>query len=354
MASAEKSDPFAVEWMHLFDGAMKMPVSAARKPDPHAIEVMRLIDAAIVLPAPVPAAIRAALGIPLPKVPGPLGWEMHEGTFQSGPFTKAKLSYRPDLGSGMLNLDARSDSQSLLELSLDLDRFGARTNLDLNPATAPEGTESQIFSPAGGASEIWFTFTYLTRRFGGVSLRWSPSGWTRPVPPGKERVWDAAPASIFLRSYDNAREVLEYAPARLVWVLHAASDVPEGHRTFGAFTRNEHGLLAGVFATPDGPAVFLGKSLMLIRPGETSVRLEGAGSNPHRSTFSLLHRTQVVNALTYEHRHGVGTNPYDTERKDVDLFALIATGHEREDFFQAYKQDWRRPGAKWAPRHEPP
>jgi hypothetical protein len=347
MASAEKPDPFA-ERMQLFDAAMKL--AAAGKPNLHAVEVMRLIDAAMVLPAPVPAAIQAALGIPLPKVPGPLGWEMHEGTFQSGPFTKAKLSYRPDLGSGMLNLDARTEPQSLLELELPLDRFGPRTNLDLNPATAPQGTASHIFSFAGGAREIWFTFTYLTRRFDGVSLRWSPSGWTRPVPPGQERVWDGAPASILLRSYDNVREVLEYAPATRAWILHAADDVPEGHRTFGAFTRNEHGHVAGIFATPDGPAVFLNKTLMLVRPGETAVQLEDAGSNPHRSKFSLVHRsqprrTQVVDALIYEHRHGVGTNPYDTEREDVDLFAMIATRLEREDFLRAYKRDWCRPEA---------
>lgn len=324
---------------------MKLPVPPARRTSPRATEVMRLIDAAMVLQAPVPAAIQAALGIPLPKVPGPLGWEMHEGEFQSGSFTKVKLSYRPDLGSGMLNLDGRSDAQSLLEPELDLDRFGLPRSLDLNPAAPPEGLDSYIFSAVGGASEIWFTFTHVTRRFKGVSLRWSPAGWTRPVPPGKERVWDGAPASIFLRSYDNVREVLEYAPAARAWVLHAAVEVPQGHRTFGAFTRNEHGLVAGVFATPEGPAVFLGKSLMLIRPGQTSARVKGAGSNPHRSEFSLLHGTQVVNALTYEHRHGVGTNPYDTEREDVDLFALIATRHEQAAFLKAYRQDWRRPEA---------
>jgi hypothetical protein len=308
-------------------------------------EVMRLIDAVIGLPQLDPESIISVLGIPMTRQSRPPHWEMAEGAFDSGPFRSAELSYRTDLGSGMLLLRPRSDN-SLIDLDLDLDRFGPRPT-PTPELSGPEGTSRYIYEVAGGTRTIALSFGALSHRLQGASVRWMPPGWTRPVPPGKERVWDGAPASVFLRSFDNVREVLEYAPATRAWVLHAAGDVPEARRTFGAFTRSyDH--VAGVFATPDGPAVFLDKTLMLVRPGETSVLLEAAGSNPDRSKFSLLHRTvgpqtRDLNALIYQHRHGVGTNPYDTEREDVDLFALIASGLEREGFLQAYKRDWPRP-----------
>jgi hypothetical protein len=310
-------------------------------------EVIRLIDAVIGLLRLDPESIISALGIPMIRQSRPPNWEMAEGTFDSGPFRSAELSYRTDLGSGMLLLKARSDT-SLMDFDLDLDRFGPRpTPTPELSGPDPEGTLTYRYEVAGGTKTIELWFGALSHGLQGASVRWMPLGWTRPSLPGKERVWDGAPASVFLRSFDNVREVLEYALVSRAWVPHAAGDVPEGRRTFGAFTR-EHDHVAGVFATPDGPAVFLDKTLMLVRPGETSVLLEGAGSNLNRSTFSLLHRTagpqtRVLNALIYEHRHGVGTNPYDSEREDVDLFALIASGLEREDFMRAYRRDWLRP-----------
>jgi hypothetical protein len=305
-------------------------------------KIMRLIDAVIVLPQPDPESIIGALNIRMTRTPRPPNWEMAEGSFASGPFRSAELSYRTDLGSGMLLLRVHSDT-ALTDLDLDLDRFGPRP-LPTPESSGPEGTLIYRYEFADGSKLIELSFGALLHRLQCVSLRWMPPGWTRPVPPGKERVWDGAPACVFLRSYDNVREVLEYAPVSRAWVLHPAGDVPEAQRTFGAFTR-EHDHVAGVFATPGGPAVFLDKTLMLARPGETSVRLEAEALSPNRSTFSMVyrnefHQTHVLNSLIYEHRHGVGTNPYDTEREDVDLFALIANRLEQADFLRAYRRDW--------------
>jgi len=44
--------------------------------------------------------------------------------------------------------------------------------------------------------------------------------------------------------------------------------------------------------------------------------------------------------LDYQERLGIGTNPYDNEQEDVDLFAMLAAGLRKEQFFRAYVKDW--------------
>ena len=308
-------------------------------------DVMQLIDAAVVLPKPEPKSIDHALGIVMTRVPGPPNWELAEGSFDGGPFEKAEGSYRKDLGSGALILRARRDP-SLMEFDLDLDRFGPRPT-PIPELSGPEGTSTYSYEFGGGTKTVDLSFAARSHRLQFVAIRWRPAGWKRSVQPGKEAIWNGAPAAIFLRNFDDVREVLEYALPKRTWVLRTVGDVPDADWTFGAFTR-EGDRVAGVFATPEGPAVFVDNSLMLARPGEASVRLEGAGSNRDRSTFSLLHhewpnQTRVLNAIIYAHRQGVGANPYDTERVDVDLFALIASRLERAEFRSAYTQPWRHP-----------
>lgn len=45
-------------------------------------------------------------------------------------------------------------------------------------------------------------------------------------------------------------------------------------------------------------------------------------------------------AMLYRERTGLGANAYDNEAEDVDLFARIALGLRREQFFRAYRKNW--------------
>jgi hypothetical protein len=53
--------------------------------------------------------------------------------------------------------------------------------------------------------------------------------------------------------------------------------------------------------------------------------------------------TLIEFSLHYKNRFGIGTNPYDNELEDVDLFALIASGIRFEPFFRQYTRDWVEP-----------
>jgi hypothetical protein len=152
------------------------------------------------------------------------------------------------------------------------------------------------------------------------------------------------PPIIYLRSYDRFDEFLRYELPRGSFVIITRNDfealaVPAG---FGAFTR-EGNRVAGVFASPRGPVVFVDSQQVNASFGHTSAAIVPA-SAPSMQQFTLIHdhplEANVTLTLTYRERSGLGVNPYDTEREDVDLFALLVSGLNRDQFFRAYTKDW--------------
>lgn len=148
------------------------------------------------------------------------------------------------------------------------------------------------------------------------------------------------PRTLYLESYDRFDEILEY-------------QLPEGNfavalpmlrtHTFGAFTREgEH--VSGVFASPSGPVFFLDARHAVLQFGCSSATIEADRDGSMRQ-FTLRHdegarKGKIEFSLRYRERVGIGTNPYDTEPEDVDLFAMLATGLRSEQFFKNYTKDW--------------
>ena len=100
----------------------------------------------------------------------------------------------------------------------------------------------------------------------------------------------------------------------------------------GAFVR-EGDKVAGVYASPGGPVFFLGTDRVAVRFGEVQVT---ATNNVFR--IAVEGREKIV--LRYAERHGIGTNPYDRERSDIDLFALMARGASDPRWWDAYTKPW--------------
>jgi hypothetical protein len=147
------------------------------------------------------------------------------------------------------------------------------------------------------------------------------------------------PRTIYLRSYDRYDDILAYRlPEGAVAILTRSGFAALGPAlNFGAFCR-EGERVAGVFASPDGPVFFLDAQHVVGRFGRTSAAVTD-GPLPSTQSFTFAHEA-VAFTLVYRKRHGIGTNPYDNDEADVDLFAMIASGVRREAFFRGYTRDW--------------
>jgi hypothetical protein len=112
--------------------------------------------------------------------------------------------------------------------------------------------------------------------------------------------------------------------------------------TFGTFTR-EGDRVAGVFASPDGPVFFLDTQRVLLHFGYASAKVEVAPPGSMLQ-FTLTQEGaaegQIQFALRYNERVGIGANPYDTEPEDIDLFAMLAAGLRKQQFFRNYTKEW--------------
>jgi hypothetical protein len=171
------------------------------------------------------------------------------------------------------------------------------------------------------------------------------------------------PHTIYLTSYDRYSEVLEYNLPSGTFTVHKRDEWERRGLTltFGAFCSErvrlaeavppkqpeavkEHVL--GVFASPEGPVLFMDARHIIGRFGHTTARVDDIvpAQKKNMKIFSLTHRavdgktTDFI--LIYEQRIGLGANPYDNEEEDIDLLALIAASIGHEAFFRLYTKEW--------------
>jgi hypothetical protein len=147
--------------------------------------------------------------------------------------------------------------------------------------------------------------------------------------------------TVYLENYDRFGEFVAYHLPEGTFDVITREDSPRLSlkKTFGWCAREgEH--VAGVFATPDGPVIFLDGQHLVGRYGATSAKVEPTAD--HRILeYTLTHEGSVRFSLRYKERFGIGTNPYDNEPEDIDLFALIAAGLRNEAFFRGYTKAWQ-------------
>jgi hypothetical protein len=150
--------------------------------------------------------------------------------------------------------------------------------------------------------------------------------------------------TLYLKSFDRFNEILEYKLPKAEFAVVPQHDftVLGVAPTFGTFTR-EGDHVAGVFASPKGPVFFLDKERVVCRFGCTSATV-GMAPSGSMLQFTLTHAEPAQEkkefTLRYQERMGIGTNPYDNEPEDIDLFAMLAAGLRKEQFFRNYTKDW--------------
>lgn len=151
-------------------------------------------------------------------------------------------------------------------------------------------------------------------------------------------------STLYLKSFDRYDDILEYhLPDGRFAVIGRQDFSAFGIApTLGTFSRElEH--VAGVFASPDGPVFFLDAQRVLCRFRSTTARVVQLASVVPMWEFILTHvdpaggKTQFT--VFYKERIGIGANPYDTEQVDVDMFAMLAQGLLREEFFKNYTKE---------------
>src|SRR4051812_31526751 len=115
---------------------------------------------------------------------------------------------------------------------------------------------------------------------------------------------------IHLASYDLYQEILHYHYPDGKFAILKRQDVT-APLSFGMFTREEDHV-AGIFASPQGPVLFLDSRHLIGRLGATTASVEP--SRKARFHFTLTHEGKIEFDLHYKERLGIGTNPYDNEQ----------------------------------------
>lgn len=151
------------------------------------------------------------------------------------------------------------------------------------------------------------------------------------------------PHKVFLVSYDDTGEVLEYQPDTGAFAILSRRELERrGLRaTFGGYMREGKHVL-GIFASPGGPVLFHDDARVLGRHGQVTATLP-AHEPGHNRVFTLFEHDAPVFAFEYENRLGVGANPYDNDPEDIDVAASIATNIPHKAFFKLYTKDWVSP-----------
>jgi hypothetical protein len=157
---------------------------------------------------------------------------------------------------------------------------------------------------------------------------------------------DTMTHTVYLHSYDRYVDVLEYhLPDGTFKIIHHDEWEKLGiPLTMGNFCSEDH-YVAGVFATPEGPVFFLNSQHVVGRYRWTVATLEKLPPPPKcMKRFTLFHKElyskTVEFGVIYTERFGIGTNPYDNEEEDVDLFAWIERMLKSEASFKLFTKDW--------------
>jgi hypothetical protein len=121
------------------------------------------------LDPPAVAPVEALLGARLQQTDENPFWTFYQFELPGGPFARGELRLSKAGPHALLGLWPRDDV-ALTEADLDLGRWGAVLNIDINPRIPPEGTDAYIY-PANGA-RVAFQLTHTSRRLRSVALEW--------------------------------------------------------------------------------------------------------------------------------------------------------------------------------------
>lgn len=140
----------------------------------------------------------------------------------------------------------------------------------------------------------------------------------------------------YIRNYDRHDQVLVIDPAKgkQKMVSRDEAQTQGIGKGFGAFVA-EGGHVLGIHASPDGPVLFCDEHSVVARFGVTSAKVTRDATTGILS-YVVIEDGAVCFGTQYQERDGVGTNPYDTEPEDVDLFRMIASGLKKQQFFANY------------------
>jgi hypothetical protein len=145
---------------------------------------------------------------------------------------------------------------------------------------------------------------------------------------------------VYLKNFEQYDVVLEYdIDLGSHQILSRGFVDQEGKGfTFGTFSI-ENNDVAGVLSSPNGPIFF--KNEIRILGSIESIEIKNqACAEPNFRHFSLWSKFQPVFDLIYRDRNEIETNPYDTERDDVDMFSMLANATKKSQFFVNYTKQW--------------
>lgn len=304
------------------------------------VELLALVERLADLPRADLAQVTALLGTAL--LPEETAGQWLEYSTQAGTpaFASAKARLHATNGFGLIRLTPNAPLPH--RDAIGIGAIGTFQYRDLNPNISTEGATTYVCVRRGGALELYYSFNSRSDTLREVGVT-----WTQPrIAPGAEAVFQSAPPLLYLPSYDTVNELLEYAcvPRTARFLTRTEFGALGAKETLGAFARGvpaksgAGALFGAVFATPAGPALIAGNQRALAQHPKTEAHI--APLPDKRRRFSLSRCGSQLLELIYEERHGLGTNPYDQEEADVDLFVAIRQGLQNPRWYEGYTRAW--------------
>jgi hypothetical protein len=90
---------------------------------------------------------------------------------------------------------------------------------------------------------------------------------------------------------------------------------------FGMFEAEDSQHFLALLAKPDGPLLIFQDGQHGPQLGKTSIAIIDEGDYSH---CRILHEGALVMELAYQCKHGIGLNPYNRTREDIDFYYWLS------------------------------
>jgi hypothetical protein len=145
---------------------------------------------------------------------------------------------------------------------------------------------------------------------------------------------------IFLKNYNNSVDALKFFLGTNDSVIVPASEVESAKFSTGFFEIEKRGGVTDItalVATPEGPLLILNAIQHFPKLGKTKIEVRDDEKSHH---FLVFDDEKFLFGIFYEEKAGVGSNPYDENREDVDFYYWLSKNMENPKLYDFYRRNW--------------
>jgi hypothetical protein len=140
----------------------------------------------------------------------------------------------------------------------------------------------------------------------------------------------------FLRRYSNSVDLLQISTNANDMKIVSAEGVEKNRIAEGFFEsegREKITSITALMATPNGPLLILNFARYYPKLEKTKIEVDDCGK---LSQFLVFDGGEILFQLFYEEKVGIGSNPYDQNRDDVDFYCWLSKNAKNPKFYDYY------------------